>query len=135
MSLDDWGEQERMIGEQLAKNEQYVEPDNEALAEFLVMYAPRISGAEKLTNINSTGLVELLNTNPVARIAALRHHKRFWQEMRLRFRKLEEGKLQCAFLLPSGKQCRNWNMPGSFQCPDHQDDGLEEGEQYFPPPQ
>lgn len=120
-ALDDWGDQERMIGEQLAQQEDYEAPDNEALAAFLVMYAPRIEGASALANVNAEGLEELLK-NPVARMVALRHHKRFWQEMRLRFRKLERGQLQCAHLLPSGKQCTNWNMPGSFQCTEHQDE-------------
>lgn len=138
MSTEDWSE-DRMLfeaGMKLAMDEEYTEPDNEALAAFLVMYAPRIEGASPLANINAEGLEELLE-NPVARMVALRHHHRFWQEMRLRFQKLERGQLQCAYLLPNGKQCTNWNMPGSFQCTEHQDEednGLEGDEKYYPPP-
>lgn len=124
MAMDDWTEEQKLreSGIELAQQEEYEEPDNAALADFLVMYAPRIEGASALTNIHAEGLLELLESNPIARQAGLRHHKRFWQEMRLRFRKLEEGNLRCAYLLPNGKQCANWNMPGSFQCADHQDE-------------
>jgi hypothetical protein len=138
MSTDDWTENQMLFraGMELAKDEEYTEPDNKALAEFLVMYAPRIEGASQLANVNAEGLEELLE-NPVARMAALRHHHRFWQEMRLRFQKFERGKLQCAHLMPNGKQCTNWNMPGSFQCAEHQDDeedGVDPDEKYYPPP-
>lgn len=123
MSTADWSEDQMLFraGMELARDPEYTEPDNEALAAFLVMYAPRIEGASPLANINTEGLEELLETNRVARMAALRHHHRFYQEMRLRFRKFEQGNLRCAYLLPNNKQCPNWNMPGSFQCEEHQD--------------
>lgn len=124
MSTADWAEDQMLFraGMELARDPEYTEPDNKALAKFLVMYAPRIEGASQLANVNSEGLEELLEKNRVARMAALRHHHRFYQEMRLRFRKFEQGKLRCAYLLPNDKQCPNFNMPGSFQCEEHQDE-------------
>jgi hypothetical protein len=95
--------------------DEYIEPSNEQLARFLVVYAKRIPEMAIL-QLDETSLKFLLDRNPLYRKGALRHHRRYQEELNKMATDMREGKLQCAHTLLSGKQCPNRNEPGTMYC-------------------
>lgn len=104
-------------------DQEYKEPTNKQLANFLTVYAERIVGEHNfsLNPIMLEGMLE----NPLYREAALRHHRRFVDETAILTKKMERGQLQCEHIRSNGKKCPNWNEPGSFYCGLHKDEGEE----------
>lgn len=102
-------------------DEEYEEPTNAQLANFLVIYAPRIVG-EHSFDLNPTMLEELLDRHPMYRISALKHHRKFIEAQKELWDKMERGKLRCAHIRDNGKKCPNWNEPGSFFCGLHKEE-------------
>lgn len=96
-------------------DEEYKEPTNEELARFLLIYAPRLVGEHDF-QLNPVILERLIGEKPEYRAAALRHHKQFYKEADILFKKLERGQLRCQYVRPGGKRCVNFNVPGSFYC-------------------
>lgn len=102
-------------------DEEYTEPTNEQLANFLAVQArsdPRMEGLL----ISPPILETLISMNPRYKEAALRQHRRFQEQIRELSRKIDAGELQCEHILRSGKQCPNRNEPGIPWC------GLHKGE-------
>jgi hypothetical protein len=97
-------------------DEEYKEPDNEQLAQFMVIYAPRLVGEQHDFQLNPIIIERLISQKPEFRAAALRHHKQFYDEAKDLFKKLERGQLRCLFVRENGKRCVNFNVPGSFYC-------------------
>lgn len=100
-------------------SEEYTEPTNEQLANFLVIYAEMIPGMQNL-NLSPPILESLLSQNPQFREGALRHHRRFQGKADELHEKMIAGKLQCSQSLKSGKRCPNNNEPGSYYCGLHE---------------
>src|SRR5918993_5488365 len=96
------------------------EPDNEQLANFLVVYAGTIPQFEGLHL--SPVVLEMQLRNPIFRESALRHHRKFQEDMRQLSSKMEKGELQCDHIRGNGKRCPNHNEPGSFYCGLHLED-------------
>ena len=98
---------------------EYKEPTNEQLAKFLVVYIPASAGLDLSPD---AGVVyHLLETNDVLRQHALRHHRKFQQQIDEVTRLMEAGELTCEFVRPNGKRCPNHNQPGSYYCGLHMD--------------
>lgn len=102
------------------KEQEYEEPTNEQLANFLIVIAPRIVGAENLL-LDKDMLTRLLE-NPMYRTAALRKHKAFVEEAARQFTKMARGQLQCEYIRTNDRRCPNFNEPGSFFCGLHKPD-------------
>lgn len=106
--------------------DEYIEPTNEQLANFLVATAqsdPRMAGMRLSPPI----LESLLSQNPRHREAALRKHRLFQEQIHEISRRMEAGQLQCEHILKSGKQCPNRNEPGIMYCGLHKEEH-DEGE-------
>lgn len=109
--------------------DEYIEPTNEQLANFLVVVAqsdPRMAGLRLSPPI----LESLLSQRPEYRKTALAKHRIFQEQIREITRAMEAGQLQCEHILNSGKQCPNRNEPGIMYCGLHKeehDDGEESG--------
>lgn len=107
-------------------DEEYEEPTNEQLANFLIVYAPQIVGMQEFA-LNPDILKELMDRDPRYRAGALRHHKKFVKEMADKLVKMEKGQLQCEHIRTNGRRCPNWNEPGQFFCglhlPEEEEDG------------
>lgn len=101
-------------------DEEYKEPTNEQLANFMMVYSSRIVGEHNL-DLNPAVLERLIETNPMYRAAALRHHRRFVEEMKELHDKMMRGKLRCAHIRANDKKCVNFNQPGSFFCGLHKE--------------
>lgn len=98
---------------------EYTEPTNEQLAKFLVVYIPSSYGLDLHPDV---GVVEwLLGQKPELREHALRHHRQFCAQINELDQKMKAGQLPCAFIRPNGKQCPNYNQPGSYYCGLHID--------------
>lgn len=93
---------------------EYIEPDLHQLANFMVVYSAQIVG-EHSFDLNPT-VIEKLLANPTYKAAALKHHRKFYDEAKILHGKMERGKLRCMFVRENGKRCVNWNEPGSFYC-------------------
>lgn len=107
-------------------DDEYAEPTNAQLANFLVLAAksdPRMVGM----HLSPPILESLLSMNPKYKEAALNKHRRFQDQINELARMMEEGKLQCEHILKSGKRCPNYNEPGRMYCGLHkeEDDGGE----------
>lgn len=96
-------------------DEEYAEPTNKQLANFLVVHAKRVPELAAL-QLNSATLEKLMDMNPGYRAGALRHHRRFQDELNELKHKIQAGELQCEHILQSGKQCPNRNEPGRMYC-------------------
>lgn len=90
------------------------EPTNEQLANFLIVIAPRIVGAENL-HLDRDMLMRLLE-KPAYRAAALSKHRKFVEEQHALIEKMERGMLRCAHIRDNGKKCPNFQEPGSWFC-------------------
>lgn len=102
-------------------DEEYTEPTNEQLANFLVVYAksdPRTAGL----NLSPPIIESLLSQNPKYKEAALLRHRQFQEQIKEFSRLLDAGEVQCEHTLLSGKRCPNRNEPGIPYC------GLHKGE-------
>lgn len=97
------------------------EPTNEQLANFLMIYAKHIPGMEAL-QLSAPHLELLMNNNPQFRAGALRHHKKFQQDIVATGMKIAKGELQCEHIRPNGKRCPNHNEPGDIYCGIHKDE-------------
>lgn len=106
-------------------DEEYEEPTNEQLANFLMVYAPKIVGMQEFA-LSPDILKELMDRDPRYRAGALRHHKAFVKEIADNRVKRERGQLRCEHIRENGKRCPNWNEPGSFFCGLHQSEKEEE---------
>lgn len=102
-------------------DEEYVEPDNEQLARFLVVYARHIPALSELS-LNEHILKAQMDRNPKFREGALKHHRQFQEQINEHTRLTMAGKLQCEGRTKKGKRCPNRNEPGSLYCGLHQDD-------------
>jgi hypothetical protein len=105
-------------------DEEYVEPTNEQLANFLIVYANQIPGTESLM-LSAPVLESLMSQNPRFREGALRHHREFQRKATELAKKLALGQLRCLHIRPNGQQCKNFNVPGSMYCgiPSHNEEG------------
>jgi hypothetical protein len=99
---------------------EYIEPTNEQLAKFLVVYASTVPEMAHL-NLSAPILEHILDTQPEYRVGALKRHRQFQQEIHEVARRVEEGTLGCAHIRPNGKNCPNANEPGTYYCGLHQD--------------
>lgn len=100
---------------------EYQEPTNEQLASFLVVYAKQIPGMGDL-QLDAPLLERLMDENPQFRAGALRHHKKFQEEIVAFGVKIAKGELQCEHIRGNGKRCPNHNEPGDFYCGLHKKD-------------
>lgn len=114
----------------LLADEEYTEPTNKQLANFLIVHAQRIPATSSLV-LNAGMLERLLDQHPEYRAGALRHHRRFQEELNELARKQEVGDLQCAHILKSGKQCPNRNQPGSPWCGLHREEHEKDDEEWL----
>jgi hypothetical protein len=96
-------------------DEEHKEPTNKQLANFLLVHAKRSPELANL-QLNAPTLERLMDQNPMYRAGALRHHRRFQEELNELSRKVEVGELQCEHILNSGKKCPNRNEPGRMFC-------------------
>lgn len=103
-------------------DEEYVEPTNEQLAKFLVIYAAQIPAFQHLSLVPAH-LEMWLERHPEFREAGLRHHRAFVEDLNEFSRKMEAGELQCDHIRPNGKRCPNYNEPGSMYCGLHKAEG------------
>lgn len=101
--------------------EEYVEPSNEQLAKFLIAYSKQIPETAGL-QLHEPVLRDLMNRNPVFRAGALRHHRRFQEQIKEWERIIKAGEAQCEHTLQSGKQCPNRNEPGIPYCGLHKEE-------------
>jgi hypothetical protein len=99
---------------------EYTEPTNEQLAKFLVVYAKNIPALDNL-ELSAPQLELLMTNNPQFREAGLRHHRNFQDHIFEFTEKMEKGELTCEHVLNSGKQCVNYNEPGSMYCGLHKE--------------
>lgn len=99
---------------------EYIEPTNEQLASFISIYARNFPGGHFL-DVSPAILEWIFERNPQHREAALNVHRSFQEQINELSKKLLAGELQCEHTLLSGKQCPNYNMPGSHFCGLHQD--------------
>lgn len=106
--------------------DEYEEPTNEQLANFLTVYSARLVGEHNF-DLNPDILKRMLDSNPMYRASALKHHRMFVKEMKALHDKMERGKLRCAHIRPNDKQCVNFNQPGSFFCELHRKEYEDEG--------
>lgn len=105
----------------LVTDNEYTEPTNEQLANFLVVSAqsdPRMAGL----HLSPPVLESLLSQNPKHREAALIKHRRFQEQIHEISRRMEAGELQCEHILKSGRQCPNRNEPGIPYCGLHKEE-------------
>lgn len=102
-------------------DEAYVEPTNEQLANFLIVYADQIPTARDL-HLSAPMLELLMSNNPQFRAGALRHHREFQRKAIELGKKLTLGQLQCLHIRPNGKHCPNFNEPGRMYCGLHKDE-------------
>lgn len=98
------------------------EPTNEQLANFLVIFAHTVPGAEDL-ELNASVLESILSHNEKYRQTALRNHRQFQRQAIETAEKMARGELPCAHIRPNGKNCPNFNEPGSLYCGLHKDEG------------
>jgi hypothetical protein len=116
-------------------DDEYVEPNDEQLAEFLIVYMPRLVGMDTPFTVPRS-IIERMLKNPEWREVALGHHRKFQKDLKKLMQKVERGQLRCDHILQSGKQCPNFNEPGSFYCGLHKDeedhDGAEVPDQLLP---
>lgn len=111
---------------------EYREPDNTQLANFMVVYASKIVDLGGMNlDLNPAIIERLLESNPIYRMAGLRHHRRFYDEQNALWKKMQRGQVQCAHIRANDRRCPNWNQPGSFYCGLHieeeSDAGPDEG--------
>lgn len=106
-------------------NAPYSEPTNEQLANFMTVYARRNPRFQHL-DINPTVLKQIFDTQPEHRKVALRNHRAAQEQINALAAKVQQGLLQCEHTLLNGKQCPNYNVPGTHFCGLHQ--GEEESE-------
>ena len=99
--------------------QEYAEPTTEQLARFLVVYIPSTAGLDLSPDVNVVR--HLLETNDILRQHALRHHRKFQDQIKELDQKMKAGQLPCQFIRPNGKQCPNYNQPGSYYCGLHID--------------
>jgi hypothetical protein len=99
---------------------EYTEPTNEQLANFLVLYAGLVPGAEDL-ELSAPVLATIMDHNETYRQAALKRHREFQHQVNEYGEKMKDGMLQCAHIRPNGKNCPNFNEPGSYYCGLHKD--------------
>lgn len=111
------------MGEQKEPDQEYEEPTNKQLANFLTVCAPQIVGEHSF--FPNPVILEKLLEKPLYREAALRRHRRFVDEMNLLMEKMERGQLQCEHIRANGKKCPNFNEPGIFYCGLHRDEAEE----------
>lgn len=102
--------------------DEYVEPTNEQLANFLVVYAPQIFPGSENLQLSPPILEMLLNNHPEKREGALRHHRKFVEETNKFVKKMAAGELQCEHIRPNGRRCPNANEPGRMYCGLHGED-------------
>lgn len=105
----------------MSDQQEYTEPTNEQLAKFLVVYAQNIPGWDQL-ELNVYMIERMLDNTPEYREGALRHHNRFQQEILEHAEKMYAGQLPCEHIRPNGKNCPNFNAPGTLYCGLHQDE-------------
>lgn len=106
-------------------DEEYTEPTNEQLANFLVIHAksdPRFAGLM----LSPPVLESLMSQRPDFRKAALIRHRRFQDQIHELAEKMAAGALQCEHTLQSGKQCPNRNEPGIMYCGLHKEEHEED---------
>ena len=97
----------------------YVEPTNEQLARFLIVYIPSQAGLDLHPDERIVRF--LLESKPELRERALEHHRKFQDQIWELDRKMKAGQLPCGFVRPNGKPCPNYNQPGSYYCGLHID--------------
>lgn len=101
---------------------EYTEPTNEQLAKFLSIAAPQITGLN--LNPEPWVLEMLLTRDPNFRENALRHHRKFQDQIHEHTEKMMRGgELQCEHIRPNGKKCPNRNEAGSLYCGLHKAEG------------
>lgn len=98
---------------------EYIEPTNEQLARFLVVYVPAQTGLD--LHPSASILERLLETKPDFRKAALGHHRAFQDQIAMVDARMKAGDLPCAYIRANGKPCPNHNQSGSYYCGLHQD--------------
>lgn len=103
-------------------DKQYTEPTNEQLASFLVVYGQSIFGDTLM--LNAPMLEMIMDSNPEFRATGLRHHRAFQENIDRLHQTMLDGKLQCQHIRPNGKNCPNYNEPGSYYCGLHKEDEL-----------
>lgn len=97
------------------------EPTNTQLANFLVIYASQIPGAEHL-QLDAFVLEKILDSDPTYREDALKQHTRFQEQLNRLHDEMMQGKLQCEHIRSNGRRCPNFNETGSFYCGLHRED-------------
>ncbi len=100
--------------------EEITEPTNKQLANFMFVLAKGDPRAEGL-NINADVLERIFEQDPKWRAYALRRHQEFAQNIHELTDKMQRGQLQCAHIRTNGRNCPNWNEPGSFYCGLHKE--------------
>lgn len=113
-------------------SDSYTEPTNEQLANFMSVYASRIPALGNLA-ISPAVLEHIFNTREDYRQVALKHHRTFQGKINVLSTKITQGLLQCEHILLRGKQCPNYNQPGSPFCGLHQDEESNGAEQHSGP--
>lgn len=107
-------------------SDDYVEPSNEQLAKFMVVYSKTDPRAAEL-HIDHHMLERIFDRQEKHRQACLKIHRRFQQEMLRHTAELIKGGLQCEYIRPNGKRCPNFNQSGSYFCGLHQESQDEDG--------
>lgn len=102
---------------------EYIEPTNEQLARFLIIYIPAQSGLN--LHPSPTILEHLLESKPDFRKAALGHHRAFQDQINVIDERMKAGDLPCAYIRANGKPCPNRNQPGSYYCGLHIDEPVK----------
>lgn len=95
--------------------QEYTEPTNEQLANFMTLHARNVPGAEHL-QVSPAILEFIFERDPHHRALALRKHREFQESVKELSAKILSGELQCEHILLSGKQCPNYNQPGHSFC-------------------
>lgn len=101
--------------------EERQDPSNEQLANFLAVYASSNYRFASL-KVSPAILEHIFDNNEEQRQVALRIHHRFKARIDEMIRKTQAGELPCQYIRSNGKQCPNYNRPGSLFCGLHQDE-------------
>lgn len=99
----------------------YVEPTDEQLINFMIVYMPRLVGMDAPLIVPPQIIGRMLK-NPEWRKIALGHHRKFQDDLTKLMEKVERGQLRCEHIRDNGRHCPNFNQPGSFYCGLHQDE-------------
>lgn len=99
---------------------EYVEPTNEQLANFLIVYIPSQMGLDLHPSASMVQFI--LESDPEVRERALAYHRKFREQIKELDLKMKAGELPCAHIRSNGKPCPNRNQPGSYYCGLHIDD-------------